>query len=130
MLNVPTSEVFNILPVAKNKRKKSSSYSSRTGGSPTSVNNYYYSTVEINTDVKTVLSDKVSFYPNPAKEFLQISGIENAKTVLITDLNGRLMLTKNLTPKDNIYVGNLAKGMYIVKVFSDNKTTEQKIIKE
>ncbi|MEI6751775.1 MAG: T9SS type A sorting domain-containing protein [Paludibacter sp.] len=126
VLNVPDMYFFPTV----NKLKKSSSYSSRTGGSPTSVDNYYYSTVEINTAVQPVSSDKILLYPNPAKDFLQISGIENIKTIWITDLNGRLMLTKKLVTNDNIYVGNLAKGMYIVKIIAENKTVEQKIVKE
>ena len=126
VLNVPDMYSFPTV----NKLRKASGYSSRTGGSPNSVSNFYYSTVEINTAVQTVSSDKMMVFPNPAKDYIQISGIENAKTVLITDLNGRLMLTKKLVTNDNIYVGNLTKGMYIVKVISDNKTTEQKIVKE
>jgi hypothetical protein len=116
---------------AVNKLVKSTTYSSRTGSSVTSVENYYYSTVEINTAVHTASTDKVSFYPNPAKDFLQISGIDNIKTVLITDLNGKLIQNTNrLSANDKIYIGNFPKGMYIVKVISDKKAFQQKIVKQ
>jgi hypothetical protein len=128
VLNVP--DLYGTF-AAVNKLVKSTIYSSRTGSSVTSVDNYYYSTVEINTAVPTISSDKVSFFPNPVKDFLQISGIDNIKTVLITDLSGKLILNKNLlSANDKIYVGNLAKGMYIVKVITDKKAFQQTIVKQ
>jgi hypothetical protein len=128
VLNVP--ELYSNTTLG-NKLIRTTSFASRTGGSVASVDYYYYSSVEINTAVHTPSTDKVSFYPNPAKDFLQISGIDNIKTVLITDLNGKLIQNTNrLSANDKIYIGNFPKGMYIVKVISDKKAFQQKIVKQ
>ncbi len=91
----------------------------------------YYRTVP--TSVKSLKMEdaNINVYPNPVKDFLQISGIDNIKTVLITDLNGKLMLNKNLPPvNDKIYIGNFINGLYIVKIISVNATFQQKILKQ
>jgi hypothetical protein len=67
--------------------------------------------------------DKVQIYPNPATDIVNIdvAGVVDAKVLLFNN-TGVLVGTYNLNDsKTSINVSNLAKGMYIVKVKTDNE---------
>jgi hypothetical protein len=66
----------------------------------------------INTGVRTNKAvTTFTVYPNPATNYINT---ENAKKVLITDLNGHLVMQSANT--DKLEVSSLAKGVYFVKV--------------
>jgi len=71
-------------------------------------------------------------YPNPATDNLTIqmpSGSEKA-TVQFYDYVGRLALSKTISSaNNNIDVNNLSKGVYILKVLTEDKIGSQKFIK-
>lgn len=72
-------------------------------------------------------------YPNPGSEKLTIqlpSGSDNAK-IEFYDAIGRLAMSQKITSsKKEINVNQLSKGIYILKVLSDNKIGSQKFIKK
>jgi hypothetical protein len=72
-------------------------------------------------------------FPNPASEKVTIqlpSGSELA-TVQFYDYLGRLALSQKIAASENkIDVNDLATGIYILKVISDNKIGSQKFIKK
>ncbi|WP_291122729.1 T9SS-dependent choice-of-anchor J family protein [Empedobacter sp. UBA7620] len=72
---------------------------------------------------------KVSVYPNPTSDVLNIKSLENVKSVEIFDLTGK---KANIVILNNgvVDVRNLAKGAYILKVNSDNGSTSHKFIKK
>ncbi|ARV14305.1 choice-of-anchor V domain-containing protein [Polaribacter sp. SA4-12] len=76
---------------------------------------------------------KFDVFPNPATESLTIqlpSGSEKA-TVQFYDYVGRLALSKTISTVDNnIDVYSLSKGVYILKVLTDDKIGSQKFIKK
>lgn len=89
-----------------------------------------------NFTVSQVLSSEsftlsgVKMYPNPATDILYIqSDIEDLTKVSITDLNGRVVkeATNNLS---QISLGNLAKGIYMVKIESATAKKVEKLIVE
>ncbi len=54
-----------------------------------------------------------SVYPNPAKNFITISGQPNAAvTIELYDVNGKLVLQKNCSAGENIPVASLQAGIY------------------
>lgn len=63
-------------------------------------------------------SSKFEFYPNPADDFVVIKTLNNiGDIVTISDISGRTLITEEVTADDiQINVGNLTKGMYIIKV--------------
>ena len=71
-------------------------------------------------------------FPNPASDKVSIqlpSGAQNA-TVQFYDSLGRLALSKKVTAtNDKIDVNALSKGIYILKVFTEEKIRSQKFIK-
>lgn len=57
-------------------------------------------------------------YPNPAKDVLNISGLntdENAK-IAIVDLHGKVMLTKYATGQTTMDISSLNPGIYLLRV--------------
>jgi hypothetical protein len=76
------------------------------------------------------LNEKVRIYPNPTSSILNIelSGIKIDK-IIISDVLGKTMFEQTQNT-NQVNVGNLAAGIYIVKVFSDNKISQAKFLKE
>lgn len=58
----------------------------------------------------------VKVYPNPAEEYLTISGISQKQPFSIVDRNGRVVLKGLVREKDQIDVRRLGAGSYVVKV--------------
>jgi len=76
-------------------------------------------------------------YPNPASEriTIQLPSGSNKAAVQFYDYLGRLALEKTISSRDNnnnnnIDVNNLSKGVYILKVLTDDKVGSQKFIKK
>ena len=73
---------------------------------------------------------KIIIYPSPAQNEIRLTIAANV-SVTITDLNGREIKIKQLTPSDNVInVSDLITGIYIVSVSSENKTNNYKLIKQ
>lgn len=68
---------------------------------------------------KTLLSEKIKIYPNPAKDYVYIETLN--KVVLINILGERILETTDTL----INVGNLERGIYLVK---SGKTVKKLII--
>jgi plastocyanin len=76
---------------------------------------------------------KFEMFPNPASDKVTIqlpSGTQKA-TVQFYDYLGRLALTKKVTRAKNILeVNSLSKGVYMLKVVTEDKVGSQKFIKK
>ena len=79
----------------------------------------------------TSLAEEVSLYPNPASEKVQISNESgNALKVVIYNILGDPMITKNIKNNDNyIDVTNLRVGVYIVHFIDGKRTTTKRLVK-
>ena len=71
----------------------------------------------------------IKVYPNPVKNILTIQNTETVQKAEIFDLNGRLLQS---TPAINnqVEISNLASGIYLVKIYSNDKIGVVKITKE
>jgi PKD repeat protein len=76
----------------------------------------------------------IKVWPNPAKNIINISGLATDANVQIDvlDLSGRLVLIENKTGSNQttIDLKNLEKGVYLVKIQSENGVFSQRIIKD
>jgi len=66
----------------------------------------------------------------PVADAFRITGVEGNVTLKLLDMNGRLLLTKQVTDNDQISVNSLPQGLYIVKLITANGTVEQKMMKK
>ncbi|MHA4736402.1 T9SS type A sorting domain-containing protein [Dyadobacter sp. MSC1_007] len=57
---------------------------------------------------------EIKVYPNPAQEYLTISGIEAGTEVSIINESGRVVLKSRINPKQPIAIGGLRAGLYNV----------------
>jgi len=82
------------------------------------------------TALPTLLDSKISIYPNPVKESFRIEGLKEISSVIMTDLNGKQILSHQVNEGEHISVSNLPKGIYIVKIFTSLGTVERKLLKK
>lgn len=84
---------------------------------------------EFTTAVNMVNNENIKLYPNHVIDYFSLSGINYKASLTILDLNGKTLLAKPITDNENIAVGTLSKGMYIVKIITNNGIIERKIMK-
>ena len=80
------------------------------------------------TALKNTETSDFAIYPNPATDYISVSGAVNSH-IAIYDLKGRMLLNEQADGK-SIDIHNLAKGIYVVKVVSEYKQKIGKLVKE
>jgi hypothetical protein len=70
---------------------------------------------------------KVSVYPNPTTNQITISGLNQESSIEIFSLSGMKLMSTSFSGTTQLDL-NLASGMYLAKISSDNKTTTKKLI--
>ena len=94
------------------------------------VTNTYTTTVQNVLATSEISIDKaeLTIYPNPVKEVLNIQSKNQIVKAEIYDINGRILISASLKG-NSINVSELSKGNYIIKLFSKDKTSVHKFIK-
>lgn len=92
-------------------------------------------TVNFATNLSTndVLSSEFGVYPNPVKNVINFNSSVNAlvSTIELTDLNGRTVKTVNVNATEGqISVSDLATGMYMMRITTDQGVAVKKIVKQ
>lgn len=77
--------------------------------------------------IEDVDNVNVSVYPNPANDVLNIEG-EGIQEVELMDVNGRTVMTT--ANAGSLNISNLASGIYVVRVITNNGISTQKIVKK
>lgn len=92
-------------------------------------------TVFVNVDLATSTTNQaqidVRLYPNPANLYLSMDTskeMDNGDYVIKT-INGRIVKTGIITPKMNIAISDLAKGIYIIQIQKDLLNASKKFVK-
>lgn len=68
-----------------------------------------------NLTVNEHSKNKVNVYPNPAKSFIKITGLENSTHYEIYSADGKLMKKDITYPDSEINISNFVKGVYFLK---------------
>ncbi len=71
---------------------------------------------------------QLSYYPNPANDFLMVKGADSYALINIYDLSGRLLISKynDNTPID---IRNINEGVYFIRIENKNQTFTGKFIR-
>jgi hypothetical protein len=96
------------------------------GGAPIS------SSLVLSKDMGLGLSENAfefGMYPNPTKESITISGVENG-TASIIDMSGKTVVTAAINGNTTIATSDLKAGMYVVKVATEAGISTSKLIIE
>lgn len=82
--------------------------------------------------VENVTKKGLQVYPNPVSDVLNITAEGKVKAVSVLDVNGRVVANYKLdTAKSQVNVSNLATGVYLVQVTTeDGKVQTTKLIKK
>jgi len=75
-----------------------------------------FNTQSITTNVGKTQTEQIFIFPNPVFENFTISGITENTLVSITDLHGRIVIQQMVSPNEQISVGHLSAGVYLVRV--------------
>ena len=87
--------------------------------------------VQTTTNTQQITDNsKFQIYPNPATESFCISGINGNTILKLTDINGKVLIAKQITDKESISIKNLSDGLYVIKAIDINGTFERKLIKK
>ncbi|MDA3954938.1 MAG: T9SS type A sorting domain-containing protein [Bacteroidales bacterium] len=95
----------------------------------------YEATIDIEeeetTSNKNYLSDsKIKVYPNPAADFIQVSGLTERTIISLLDINGRELLKLNADKETKIVdISTFESGVYFVKIENSKENFSKKIIK-
>lgn len=75
-------------------------------------------------------NESIVLYPNPVMDAFNVLGIDGKATISLTDLNGKVILTKVISADEKVFVSNLSSGIYLIKIITCNGTILTKIVKE
>jgi hypothetical protein len=131
---------FNNIGRVEAKNTSSTHDYSLTDASPVEGVNFYRLQM-VDIDGKTTYSpiikivftgkNELQVFPNPAKNIITVSGLQNKGTIRIIAADGKAV--KQLSTKAGnmlVDIGTLAKGIYILQYSNENKTEQIKIIKQ
>lgn len=84
----------------------------------------------LSVDDNTKSDVTLILYPNPVKDILHFNAKTEIDKVAVFDINGKRLLEKALNGDDKINVQSLAKGIYLIQIFTQNKAKTVKFIKD
>ena len=70
---------------------------------------------------------KQKIYPNPASEYVTISGIGNGKAIIYNSI-GQKLIEQDITSTSEINISNLQSGIYIIKLENAGNITFEKLL--
>ena len=62
-----------------------------------------------------------SVIPNPAFKQIEIIGLKKSDRIVLSDMQGRILMKLNTTQNSKINIQQLPSGMYIIKIFNGNR---------
>jgi len=83
---------------------------------------------DLATDMNNL--SKILVYPNPTKDLFIISGLLDDTVVELYNMLGNKLMKQNVNEQAIVDISNFSSGVYILKITSNGKTSEKKIIKQ
>ncbi|MGJ8744095.1 FG-GAP-like repeat-containing protein [Polaribacter sp.] len=72
----------------------------------------------------------IKVFPNPMNENLYVQNINQKSTIIISTLDGKTILKKELHIDEKLNVSILNSGIYFIQIFNNNQNHHQIIVKE
>ncbi len=82
----------------------------------------------VSLSIDNFSSTKLTIYPNPTSELINVMGLAGLKTAKIYDLSGRKVLERNFENKLDIQ--SLSRGIYLLDISNKDLSSTFKLIKE
>ena len=82
--------------------------------------------------VDAVTATKLSVFPNPASDVINVANVEGLNAIQIVDLNGRTVKSVNFAgvSEASVNVSDLTAGVYMMNIATEKGTSTQKIVKK
>ncbi len=85
---------------------------------------------EIISGIEDQESNPLTVYPNPARDYITVGGLQSAGILKVFDAAGKPVLQHLVTsPEERLYVGNFPQGVYILTVENDGQRKRIKFVK-
>ena len=79
------------------------------------ITNTVFNTIDYDLKEEDINKPQLFIYPNPAKDMLYFTGLDNSHVSIITT-SGRIIIQKNNFSGSHLNISNLSQGAYIVNV--------------
>src|SRR5665648_142070 len=89
----------------------------------------YYSP-KIITGTNPVIKDEIVIYPNPVTDGFRILGLSELSTIILSDSNGIVWLSKELAINEYVSTSALPPGIYLIRINTRESSTVKKLIKK
>jgi hypothetical protein len=87
---------------------------------------YQYSSIR---QVSFEVSDKIVIYPNPANDYLEITGINNMDEIKLIDRQGNTVkMQKVAEVKNSFSLNGVSSGIYLIHIISNGRIVADKLI--
>lgn len=86
-------------------------------------------TMEIR-DLQTTSQSRIYLFPNPAIDSFQVGGVDGTAKVIISNMHCRVFITKDIVGDESICLKSLPKGIYIVKIITEERIERKKLEKK
>jgi len=81
------------------------------------------------TDIVLTAKNELSIYPNPASDYVYITGLAGNEIICLLDITGRMMFSQKATNHtEKIPVANFSSGIYLIRIEAAKQTTIFKIL--
>ena len=78
--------------------------------------------------IDTATTPSISFYPNPASDYLAINTNVDSLEVVVYNVMGQKVLSEKLISTEKLDISKLQSGLYIVKLYNQKKELQTKKI--
>ncbi len=78
----------------------------------------------------TTQNNSISIYPNPANNEIQLSNIDDLKTIKIYAVDGRVVMQINQPTSNTISIEQLARGHYLISFKTSNSVKNARFVKQ
>lgn len=85
--------------------------------------------IQCELGINGTLFNEIQVVPNPLSKSFSINGISSAQISLF-DMQGRLVIQKQITNQEIIEVNDLHSGIYTIQIKEENKILTKKLIKK
>lgn len=84
---------------------------------------------ELTTGIQTLTNETIKIFPNPVINDFKINGLNDSYRIVVSDLNGKLVIAQDVNVNENITVNHLTKGIYFVTIYTDKGVIVRKLVK-
>jgi len=90
---------------------------------------FYYSLHDVTGTINISTAD-INIFPNPVTNGFRISGLAELETIILSDLNGKVLISKEVANDEFVSTEALPQGIYLVRINTGNGSRVKKLVKK